>query len=354
LAQHAANDRQAVEDYEKAVTRQPDNLTYTESLAFAYRRTGRTKQAEELFERIAAQYPERIAAYRELAYTQIALGRRNDATRTLRQAIDAQLATTRPSRGERASDALPAMRAEYESLARRFATTVYESYRPNGSPGVGGTLNGGVIASQGGAELSYFPAGALQRSDSALQFGARLLWTTAPNGLAIDQRSMQGGLSVRYKPLRQTDFFVGAERLVKIGAYSQNDWLLRASFGLGNEVERQPGKTHWNYWQFYADAGYFVSSRTEATYLEFRRGITLPATPNLLITPHVVFAYRQQSPDPAQTSISEAGPGVSFKYLFRGSRYEPHGPTFDALFQYRARLSGPGHGDWVLTGVARF
>src|SRR2546429_5252913 len=58
---------------------------------------------------------------------------------------------------------------------------------------VGGTLNGGVIPSAGGAELSYFPAGALSRSDAALQFGARLLWTNAASGLAIDQRSLQAG-----------------------------------------------------------------------------------------------------------------------------------------------------------------
>jgi hypothetical protein len=68
----------------------------------------------------------------------------------------------------------------------------------------------------------------------------------------------------------------------------------------------------------------------------------------------VVFAYRQQSPGGAQKSIFEGGPGVSFKYLFGGTRYEPHGPTFDVLLQYRARLSGRGHGDWVLTGVAQF
>src|SRR3989440_12462723 len=90
------------------------------------------------------------------------------------------------------------------------------------------------------------------------------------------------------------------------------------------------------------------------SYLEFRRGVTLLPTANLLITPHVVLAYRQQSPDPTRTSIAEGGPGVSFKYLFRGSRYEPHGPIFDALLQYRERLSGWGHGDWVLTGVPRF
>jgi bacteriophage N4 adsorption protein A len=354
LTQRAGNDSQAVDDYEKAVAREPDNLLYAESLAYAYRRAGRTKQAEELLERIVARYPDQVAAYRELAYTQVALGRQNDAATTLRQAIDAQLATTPPSEAERASDALPAMRAEYETLARRFTTTVYESYRPNGGPAAGGTLNGGVIPSEGGAELSYFPAGALRRSDAALQFGARLLWTNGPSGLAIDNRSTQAGLSVRYKPLTQTNLFVGAERLVKVGADTSSDWLLRGSFGLGNEVERRAGKTHWNYWQFYADAGYFLSSRTEATYLEFRRGITLPAGANLLITPHVVLASRQQSPDPGRTSISEGGPGVSFTYLFGGTRYEPHGPTFDALLQYRERLSGQGHGGWVLTGVTRF
>jgi adsorption protein A len=355
LAQRAGDDNQAVDDYEKAVAREPDNPLYAESLAYAYRRAGRTKQAEELLQRIVARYPDRVAAYRELAYTQLALGHQNDAASTLRRAIDAQLATTPPPEGEGASEALPAMRSEYETLARHFAPIVYESYRPNGgSPGVGGALNGGVIPSAGGAELSYFPAGALKRSDDALQFAARLLWTNAPSGLAIDHQSLQAGLSLRYKPLKQYDFFVGAERLLKVGADSRNDWLLRGSLGLGKEVERQANKPHWNYWQFYADAGYFVSSRTEATYLEFRRGITLPATANLMITPHVVFAYRQQSPDPAHTSISEGGPGVSFKYLSGGTRYEPHGPTFDWLLQYRARLSGRGHGDWVLTAVAQF
>lgn len=351
LAQRAADDRQAVKDYERAVARDADNLLYMESLGNAYRRTGRTRLAEELFKRVVARNPDRPVAYRELAYTQIELGRQSEAAKTLRQAIDAQLAA---SSSEHDSTELPAMRTEYESLARRFSTTFYESYRPKGGPAVGGTLNGGVIQSQGGAEWSYFPAGAFGRSDGALQFGARLLWSPAASGLGIDHASTQGGLSLRYKPLTQANLFVGAERLVKIGANSESDWLLRSSFGLGNEVERRLGKTHWNYWQFYADAGYFVGSRTEATYLEFRRGITLPATANLLITPHVVLSYRQQNPDPTRTTISEGGPGVSFKYLFGGSRYEPHGPTFDALFQYRARLSGQGHGDWVLTGVARF
>jgi hypothetical protein len=45
---------------------------------------------------------------------------------------------------------------------------------------------------------------------------------------------------------------------------------------------------------------------------------------------------------------------VSLKYLFSGTRYEPHGPIVDILLQYRERLSGRGRSDWVLTGLTRF
>jgi len=74
LAQRAGNDSQAVDDYETAVAREPDNLLYAESLGYAYRRAGRTREGEEIFERIVARYPDRVAAYRELAYTQLASG----------------------------------------------------------------------------------------------------------------------------------------------------------------------------------------------------------------------------------------------------------------------------------------
>jgi bacteriophage N4 adsorption protein A len=335
------------------VTRDPGNVLYKKSLVYAYQQVGDTEQAEELLEQIIAQHPDEIAAYRELAYTQIALGHQSEAARTLREGIDAGLATTSPE-DEHASEELSGMRTEYDSIARRFEGIVYESYRPTGGAPVGDSLNEGIIPSQGGAELWYFPTGALGRTDSALQLGARFLWTNAPTGLAIDNESTLGSISLRYKPLRESDFFVGVERLIKVGADSENDWLLRASFGLGHDIAPQPGKTHWNYWQLYTEAGYFVNSRTEATYAELREGLTMAASTGFLITPHLVLAYRQQNPDPSRLTIAEGGPGISFKYLFSGTRYEPYGPTFDLLLQYRERLSGPGHSGWVFTGILRF
>jgi tetratricopeptide (TPR) repeat protein len=355
LAQHAEDYSQAIDDYRRAVARDPDNVLYEKSLVYAYLRAGSRDQAQELLEQIIARHPNEIAAYRELAYSQLALGHQAEAAGTLRAGIDAQLANPATPGSEHASDELWAMRTEHESLTRRFEGIVYESYRPRGGLPLGDSLGEGIIPSQGGAELWYFPTGALGRTDSALQLGARFLWANSPaGGLGIDDKSTLGSVSVRYKPLRESDLFFGVERLIKVGALTENDWLLRTSFGLGHDIAPRQGKTLWNYWQLYAEAGYFLRSKTEATYLEAREGITLPATSSFLITPHLVVAYRQQNPDPSRLTIAEGGPGIAFKYVFGGSRYDAHGPTFDLLLQYRQRLSGQGQSDWVVTGILHF
>jgi len=76
------------------------------------------------------------------------------------------------------------MRAEYQTLARRLAMIVYGSIdrtvalRPQ-APSVVGSF---VCR---GAELSYFPAGALHRSDTRAVCRAAAV-DNEPSGLAID------------------------------------------------------------------------------------------------------------------------------------------------------------------------
>jgi len=104
--------------------------------------------------------------------------------------------------------------------------------------------------------------------------------------------------------------------------------------GLGNEVERQAHKRHWNYWQFYADAGYFVSSRTEPRTWSFAVESHCRTT-NLLINATRGFRVPSAEPGPARTSISEAA-GVSFKYLSGRHALRAPWPTFRCALQYRA------------------
>jgi hypothetical protein len=62
----------------------------------------------------------------------------------------------------------------------------------------------------------------------------------------------------------------------------------------------------------------------------------------------------RQSPDPAELSRIEAGPGVLLTYLSSASRYLPHGPAWNLNLEYRERLSGAGHSGWAVTTIFRF
>jgi bacteriophage N4 adsorption protein A len=355
LAQDGHRNDEAVREFELARQRDPDNALYTQTLAYAYRRSGQIRRAEVMFRAAVAQTPDRVALYRDLAYVQSNLGEQTQAVQSLHEAIDLRRAEApTPEEQARPDFDLPQMREEYATLARRFGATLYESYRANGGISVVPQSSGGSIPSQGGVEGSFYPPGLFERSDDPLQFTSRLLWTNERHSLAIDHSSLQAAVGVRYKPFQAGDFFVGAERLLKIGADSQNDWLLRASFGLGRQVAPRYGYWYWNYSQLYIDAGFFTRSSTTAVYAELRQGITLRATTNFLITPHVVLVDRRQTPDPQRSSVFEGGPGISFKCFFNSEGYKPQWSTLDFVVQYRERIASDGRSGWVLATVFQF
>jgi adsorption protein A len=355
LAQSGHRNDEAVREFELARQRAPDNALYTRTLAYAYQRNGQILRAEAMFRAAVAQTPDQVALYRDLAYAQSNLGKQTEAVESLHKAIDLRRAEA-PTPAEQASPDfdLPRMREEYATLARQFGATLYESYRPNGGISVVPQSSGGSIPSQGGVDGSYYPPGLFERSDDPLQITSRLLWTNEMHSLAIDHASLQAAVGVRYKPFQADNFFVGAERLLKIGIDSQNDWLLRASFGLGRQVAPHYGYWHWNYSQLYVDAGFFVRSSTTAVYAELRQGITLRAATNFLITPHVVLVDRRQTPDPGRSSVFEGGPGVSFKYFFDSDGYKPQWSTVDFVVQYRERITSDGRSGWVIATIFQF
>ena len=365
LAQRSELNDTAIGDFQRAAARDPSNPLYLESLAYAYKRTGETNRAIDFFERAIERNPGRVALYRDLAYTQMSVGLTAEAAQNLRSAIDLQMANH--SNNEARSDAdsyLAHMREEYTELTRSLSALLYESYRPGRDrpgrdrPGRDTTApnaaNGGLIPSQAGMDVTYGPKGLFGRSDVPLQIDARLFWNNPPGGLGIDHASLQAGLAVRYKPFQSKQFFLAAERLFRVGDDSRNDWLLRASFGFGHEVQPQRGQALANYSQLYVDAGYFTQSRIKAIYAQLNQGISVRTSDRSAITPHVVLVERHQSPDPTRTSVLEGGPGVSFKYSFGPAHYGATWGDIDLVLQYRARITGEGRSDWVFTTVFEF
>ena len=364
LAQRSELNDTAIGDFQRAAARDPSNPLYLESLAYAYKRTGETSRAIDFFERAIERNPGHVALYRDLAYTQMSVGLTNEAAQNLRTAIDLQMVnnSNNEANNEARSDAdsyLAHMREEYTGLTRSLSALLYESYRPGRDrrgrdTTAANAANGGLIPSQAGMDVSYGPKGLFGRSDDPLQIDARLFWNNPPGGLGVDHASLQAGLAVRYKPFQSRQFFLAAERLFRVGGDSRNDWLLRASFGFGHEVQPQRSQALANYSQLYVDAGYFTQSRVKAVYAQLNQGISIRTSDRSAITPHVVLVERHQSPDPTRTSVLEGGPGVSFKYSFGPAHYSATWGGIDLVLQYRARITGEGRSDWVFSTVFEF
>jgi hypothetical protein len=65
--------------------------------------------------------------------------------------------------------------------------------------------------------------------------------------------------------------------------------------------------------------------------------------------PHLTVSGLYQDPDPYRGSYSEAGVGVSLRYLFNESRYSASRSSAEFLAQYKKGLNGRIPGGWVAT-----
>jgi hypothetical protein len=198
-----------------------------------------------------------------------------------------------------------------------------------------GLVDGGAIASQAGVQFAYQPPVLGFRDERIFQLFARILWNIRPRSLDFDEESYQGGLGIRYKPLRTHNLYVSAERLYKIGDRSENNWLLRALYSWDYGYDLRPGEPRWNYTFLFGDLAYFVKNPRTTYYLEARQGITFNVRDTLLVTPHLILDGRYQDPHRIGSSYFEGGIGLSLKYLFNETRYEAHRSSFELLMHYK-------------------
>ena len=350
--------KDAIPYYKAAMAQEPQNKEYAMALGYAYNQIGRYHAAAQIFETIAERAPGNVSILKELGYLHLRDGNTEEAARWFKRAIDTERHLPIDSQEEQEQRDLNIyrMRQEVSWITNRFDLTLYQSYRSSaGSFAITPTaFGGGVIPSQGGAELSYQPPVVGFRDERILQFFTRLLWTTQPRSLDIDEDSLQGSIGLRYKPFKTQNFFLSAEKLFKVGRNSDDNWLLRALYGWGYDTDLRPDRLYWNYTLVYGDLGYFIEApSTWAYYGEVRQGLTFNIGNSLLISPHLVIDGRVQSPDPGQISYFEGGGGVSFKYLFNETSYEAYRSSIEVLLQYKAGIVNSQSG-WVITGILWF
>jgi bacteriophage N4 adsorption protein A len=350
----------AIAEFQHAAQQAPLNTVFAEALAYAYMNTGKPDKAAPLFEQVLAKEPQRVDLAKELGYLNIHKPDNKKAVGWFKRAIDTaqQYPDTSKTIAERKLENYH-LRQEVEKLTHDFDVSAYQSLRmpdrknDNRNTTQGGIL-GGIIPSQGGVQLSFRPPVIGFRDEKEFQIFTRFLWNAPPGSLNIDSDSIQGGVGIRYKPLRDHSLYLSAEHLFKVGRNSDSNWLLRASYGWSDGDGLKPGLKSWNYSTVYTDLGYFTNhSGIFAFYGEARQGYTFNFSDALLLTPHLVLDGRIQSRDSNNASYLEGGVGVAFRYLFNESHYTASRSSFELLAQYKMGIENVSGGP-VLTAVFRY
>lgn len=207
---------------------------------------------------------------------------------------------------------------------------------------------------QAGEEIYWRPPVIGNRNGTRVELYARAnqsLYdgTGGATGLSTNQLS----LGLRWKPLRQQNLVLGVERLIHLGRYSRDDWLLRAAWSAGEGGGLKTSANAWRYWQIYAEADHFFENVQTLGVVEGRYGRSFrldSVSPRLVVTPFAVVNAGYDSLL-ARRSTAGAGLGVSWRLWMREDHYHAPRSFLDFTLQYRHRLAGDDRSQGVFASL---
>lgn len=306
-------------------------------MGYALYRAGRFHEAAEAFDAALMLEPDYLNLWQDAAYAWYRAGENGTALARFRTAIDT--APEKPVRGDEArldlERGIYGLRQEVAKLERTFTATAFMTFH-SGESGGAGTGGSEVVRSNSGIEAAFIPPVIGLRDDRLLQVLARVVWNLEKDSLSMENRSMQGAFGLRYKPLREYNVHLGVERLFKIGSRAEDNWLLRVLGSVADGTDVRLRKPLYNYTLLYVEGAHYTDAPSRSMfYGEARQGLTLNHGDHLFFRPHVFAAARVWSPDRDKSSLYEAGPGLTFSWLFNETPYSAPRSSFEVTAQYR-------------------
>lgn len=233
-------------------------------------------------------------------------------------------------------------RREVQQLERTWGFVVSLPYQVSAF-----SYQGTVSVLQPGVEAYWQPPKIGYRNGRILQFFVRGYGTVYDgSGSVTGLPTLQGSVGARYKPLVDQNLVLSAERLVRLGSRSQNDWLARLGYSSEAGSDLRVTEPSWRAWQVYAEADYFFHQGRYILYSQLRYGHTWALTSindHLTVYPHVALVFDHDNKERNQTAIG-VGPGLQFRFWFRENRYSAPASWADLTVQYRIPLTSAARG----------
>ena len=287
------------------------------------------KTAITYFERALKVSPDNPDLRLQLAYAYKKTGQNSQAARNFRSAIDQYDGEAAPF----------TLRREVEQLENRFEMNGYVIYRDESSDTR--QLGADLTQSQAGIELSYQPEKIRFDKGRKFQIYARFLSGMEQDRLELDPDSYQAGIGLRLKPLSGHNLVLSAERLLKVGTFARNDWMLRAGYSRDHGTDYQEDQTRWWSYSLYLDAA-LIDPADPDIFLtsQVTGGYSMTVAQGLVLQPRVSALTSWQKDSFHEASLIEAGPGLNIRYYFNDTKYEAFRSYIDLTVEYRLKLSG--------------
>ncbi|NOZ43003.1 MAG: tetratricopeptide repeat protein [Alphaproteobacteria bacterium] len=292
---------------------------------------GDYQAAIRYLEQAVKSAPDKRALQEQLAYAYKATGQFLRAVRYFKQAIDSYDKTTVPLR----------LKTEVAQLQRRVTINGYVIYRNESSPDR--QLGADLTRSQMGVEISDRPGNAI--FDHKLQLYARLLAAMTPGRLDIDPNSYQAGVGLRLKPFLKYNLVLSAERLIGVGRFGRNDWMVRAGYSQGYGRGYRNSRSGWWHYNLYLDAA-LINPASPDIYLTAQAsgGYTIPVAPGFVLQPRLTMLINWQKDHFRTATLVEAGPGINMRYYFNETKYTAYRSYIDLTIEYRLKIAGSSIG----------
>ncbi|WP_233195937.1 NfrA family protein [Trinickia soli] len=228
-------------------------------------------------------------------------------------------------------------RREVQQLERTWGFVVSLPYQVSAF-----SYQGTVSVLQPGIEAYWQPPRIGYQNGRILQFFVRGYGTAYDgSGNVTGLPTLQGSVGARYKPLVDQNLVLSAERLVRLGSLSQNDWLARLGYSSEAGSDLRVTEPSWRAWQVYLEADYFLHQGRYILYSQLRYGHTWAVnaiSDHLTVYPHLALVFDHDNKERNQTALS-VGPGVQFRFWFRENRYSAPASWADLTVQYHIPLT---------------
>ena len=227
----------------------------------------------------------------------------------------------------------------------------------------GSTLPGGQSSASGYRSVQtvgevYWRPQALRGDGTFVDLYGRYMGNlrAAPQD-ARGAESSQLALGVRAKPFGDHNFIVAAERWVKLGDASRDDWLLRAAYSYTKDMYGPVNRDRWMTGDLYLEAGRYLHARENYATGELRYGpqwrLKGSDTGDWGLWGYGVAAAEYNS-SYRRTSASSAGVGVSLRRWLREDRTHAGRSWVDFTLQYRVHLGGDDRASGLVARASWF